>query len=145
MEQLRLSTSITGMTNFSIAISEEFGWIGPVFLLISPNLGEILRLDKIPNYLDKIEHFEIINFKNTYALNFFNSDNNLVIGNSPELIIRRAPHVCRQKHDNGKVYSIFEYSYLFVECSQHLEYCFFYKANSISYLTSFTAFAVEDY
>ena len=146
MEQLRLTTSITGMTDFSIDISEEFGWIEPVFLLISPNLCEILRLNKKPIYLEKIEHFEIVNLnKDTYALNFLNSEDTLISENSTELIIRKAHHICREKHENGKTYSIFEYSYHFTKLSQYLEYCFFYKADSISYLTTFAAFAVEDY
>lgn len=145
MRQLFLTTSINGMTDFSIAIIEDFGWIEPVFLLISPNLCEVLRLNRKPTYLDKIKHFEIVKLESNYALKFLNSENTLISGNSSELLIRKANHICRQNYENGKIYSVFEYSYHFTELSQHLEYCFFYKADNISYLTDFTAFSVEDY
>lgn len=145
MEQLYSATSISDLTNFSIAISEEFGWIEPVFLLISPNLCEVLRLNKEPIYLDQIKHFEIINFQNTYALHFFNSEDTLVNQISSELMIKRANHICRKKHENGKMYSVFEYSHHFTEISQYLEYCFFYKANDTFYLTNFHSFVVDDY
>ncbi len=143
-EKLCCTTSTNGETQFFISIL-EIGWIEPVFLLISPSLCEVLRINEEPTYLEQIEHFEIVNLEKTYALKFFDLENSIVSGDSSELIIKRANHMCRQEHENGKIYSTFEYSYNFTKPSQYLEYCFFYRINNISYLTSFTAFAVEDY
>lgn len=145
MKNLNCTTSISDETSFSISITEEFGWIEPVFLLISPNLCEILRLGKKPISLLQIKHFEITNFQGTYALKFIDLENALIKGNTSDLIIKKAKHVGRHQSENGKMYSSFECSYQFTEMSEYQEYCFFYKAKEVSYLTTFNAFEVEDY
>lgn len=145
MRKLCCTTSISGKTFFSISIAESFGWIEPVFLFISPNLQEILRLKEEPLSLLQIKHFEVIKFNNnSYGLHFFNSENDIIREDTAELKIVRAQHIGKETR-KYETYSLFDSSYCFKEICSYQEYCFFYIANNISYLTSFSAFAVDDY
>lgn len=144
MKSLCNITSTSDETGFQISISEDFGWIEPVFLLISSHLVEILRLDKEPSPLTQVQHFEIVSLGGQcYGLHFFDT-NTIIRGDSKELKIVKAFHDKRFLQDSI-MYSLFTTSYRFSETTDYAEYGFFYTANNISYLTSFSAFAVEDY
>lgn len=144
MKELHDVTFTSKNTGFYISILEDFGWIEPVFLLISPNLKEILRLEKKPCPLLNIKHFEISDLSNNcYAIHFFNS-NDIIAGNFANLKIIKADFV-EEKIINSKICSLFYSSYCFKEAYDYQEYGFFFVANGISYLTNFFAFAVENY
>lgn len=137
-------TSTSDKTDFHISILEDIGWIEPVFLLISPHLAEILRIEQEPSPFTQINQFEVVSlYDGCYALHFFDS-NTIIRGDSEELKIIKLNHDSRYQEFN-KTYSLFCTCYQFTETSDYEEYVFFYTANSISYLTSFSAFAVEDY
>ena len=137
-------TSTSGKTDFFISISEDIGWIEPVFLLISPHLAELLRIDQEPSPFIRLSHFEVVSLAdNCYALHFFDSDT-MIRGDSKELKIVKLQHTSREQM-LGKTYSFFCTSYQLPETSDYEEYGFFYTANNISYLTSFSAFAGENY
>lgn len=137
-------TSTSGETDFFICITEELGWIEPVFLLISPHLAEILRIKREPSPLATMRHFEVITLDDgSYGLHFFDS-NTTIRGDTKELKIIKLHHDSRYSASD-KTYSTFCASYQLPETSDYEEYGFFYTANCISYLTSFSAFAVEDY
>lgn len=143
MKSLCHITSTSDETGFQISISENFGWIEPVFLLISSHLAEILRLDKEPSPLTQVKHFEIVSLGwQGYGLHFFDT-NTIIRGDSKELKIVKAYHHERYEiHSN--MFSLFATSYRFQEAMDYAEYGFFYTANSHSYLTSFSAFAVYE-
>lgn len=143
MKNSYTKTSIGDNTSFYILINENLGWIEPVFLLISPNLKDVLRLTNQPSSLIKISSFEIVEEGYHYIPKFYNSGS-IIKDYSPELKIERAYYQSKIVQDK-KTYSIFESSHYFTEISNYLEYCFFYIADGISYLTSFTSFEVDDY
>lgn len=143
MKKIFCTTSISDKTSFSISICENFGWIEPVFLLISPNLKESLHLKDDILSLLRVEHFEIREMNsNYYELHFFNSCDNAIKKQSP--IILKAQYIGKETR-NSISYSTFSYSYHFKEKSKYLEYCFFFIAGGISYLTCPFAFDVDDY
>ena len=144
MKELRCTTSIFGETEFSISISENLGWIAPVFLFISPNLKKFLRVEEEPSYLSSFNHFEVLKLNdNCYELHFLNS-NDKIKGDTLEFKIERAQYIGKELKDS-ETYSLFNCSYQFKETCRYQEYCFFFVANNISYLTSFSAFSVENY
>ena len=145
MKKLCCTTSILERTFFYISISESFGWIEPVFLLISPNLKETLRLKEEPSSLLQIKHFEVIKMNdNSYGLHFFSSGKDIFSEDTSNLKIVESQHISREIINN-ETYSLFNSYYCFKEISNYQEYCFFYQAKGISYLTAFTAFSVDDY
>lgn len=144
MNNLRNITFTSEDTGFDISILEDFGWIEPVFLLISPKLIDILRLKEEPCYLINVKHFEILNLAgNCYGIHFFNS-NDIIRGDSKDLKIVKANFI-EEKKIYSKTYSLFSSSFCFKNSYNHLEYSFFYIANGTSYLTHFSSFAVENY
>ena len=130
-------------TLFSIQISEELGWINPVYLLLSPNLKEVLQLEDEVKSLSQIKHFEIITLDDSCYLNFLNSNNNIINCDKLDLEIVKAQYIKKTTIENSS-YSLFESYYSFEKASSHQEYCFLFVANNISYITSISIFSVED-
>ena len=147
MKKISCTTSIHGETYFQTSITEELGWIEPVFLLISPNLSKILRLPKEPSSWILINHFKVIYIqdKHTFALNFFDKENTIINGDTSELKILQSAFSERKILENGLMYSTFDRYYKFNEVSSYQEYAFLYVANGSIYLTGFSGFTVGDY